>query len=319
MFLPGIAFFQNTYESFYASNTDFPSDAFGYNLLELGKGIENADAGMGSDKGQNRLIAFFGRLNYNYDDRYLLSASFRREGSTKFGKDNKWGNFPAVSAAWRISQESWFVSGIINELKLRAGYGITGSEPYSPYMSQLTFEYMGVEDQFYYNGEFIKGVKPAREANPNLKWEEKAEFDLGLDIALFKNKISATLDYYQRKTTDMIWNYDLPSPPNFATWTLANVGELENKGFEVSVTAIPVRTANFDWSVSINYANNKNKILSLSNDLYQLSNDYFDVGYPGNPIQTTTHRVQEGQPIGNFWGFTAIDLDSAKESGYMRM
>lgn len=308
--LGGYSFFQRTTEGFSASNSYFPTDAFGYNDLGLGKGTDNADASMSSDKRQNRLIAFFGRLNYNYSDRYLLSASIRHEGSTKFGKDNKWGNFPSISGAWRVSKESFFSSDLINDLKVRVGYGITGSEPSDPYMSQLTFGYTDANNQFYYNNQFIKGVIPVRQDNPNLKWEKKAEIDFGIDIAILKNKVSATIDYYQRKTSDMIWNYNVPSPPNLAREMYANVGELENKGLEIGLNVLPVSTKDFDWSFSVNYSTNKNELLSLSNDTYKMANDYLDRGYPGNPIQTFTHRIQVGKPIGDFYSFKAIGLDN---------
>jgi TonB-linked SusC/RagA family outer membrane protein len=306
--LGGYSYQDQTNESFWMQNWDFPTDLYSYNNMATGDALSRGEALMGSNKNSSKLIGFFGRLNYNYDDKYLLMASIRREGSTKFGANYQWGNFPAISAGWRISKESFMQSlDFIENLKIRAGYGITGTEPSSPYMSQISLNY---GDRFLDNGKWIQGITPVRNANPNLRWEKKKELNLGLDFSFLKGRISGNVDVYQRKTVDMLYDYSVPVPPNLYSTTTANVGVMENKGVETYIQFIPLKTQNFNWTSSFTYSTNTNKLVSLSNDQFKMTNNFFDTGYTGEPIQTTTHRVEVGGPIGNFWGFKSIGISS---------
>ena len=305
----GYSYFMTENESFSASNNHFPTDAFGYNNLGLGQGLLEKLAGMSSSKGDSKLIAFFSRVNYSFMDKYLLSASIRREGSTKFGANNKWGNFPAISAGWKISNEPFFNVSFIDNLKLRAGYGVTGSEPYSSHLSLLLYSYGANNNQFYYNGKFIQTIGPSKAPNPDIRWEKKVETNVGIDASMFNNRLSVALDYYQRKTKDLLWDYSVPSPPNLSSSIKANVGEIKNSGIELVVSGVPVKTADFEWNINFNYSKNKNEVVSLSNDNYELANDYLNMGYPGNPIQTYTHRIEIGKPVGNFYGWKVSGLD----------
>jgi len=306
--LGGYSYQDQTNESFWMQNWDFPTDLYSYNNMATGDALSRGEAVMASSKSSSKLIGFFGRLNYNFDDKYLLMASIRREGSTKFGANYQWGNFPAVSVGWRISKEPFMQSlDFVENLKIRAGYGITGTEPSSPYMSQISLNY---GDRFLNNGKWIQGITPVRNANPDLRWEKKKELNLGLDFSFLKGRISGNMDVYQRKTVDMLYDYSVPVPPNLYSTTTANVGVMENKGIEAYIQFIPLKSKDFNWTSSFTYSTNKNKLVSLSNDQFKMTNDFFDTGYTGEPIQTTTHRVKVGGPIGNFWGFKTIDISA---------
>lgn len=296
-------------ENFWINNRDFPTDAFSYNNMDQGNGLLDGLAGMDSYKSSSKLIGFFGRVNYSYADRYLLMASVRREGSSKFGENNQWGTFPAVSVGWRISNEPFLQSlAFVDELKLRAGYGVTGTEPNDPYMSLTRLTY---GNRILVDGEWIREIRPSSNPNPDLRWERKAETNIGLDFALFESRVSGTIDVYKRNTKDMLWNYQVPTPPYLYNSIIANVGEIENKGVEVLLQLVPVRTPNFDWISSFNYSTNSNKLVSLTNDKFQTTNDFFDTGYTGDPIQQSTHRVKIGGPIGDFYGYKSIDIDDS--------
>jgi TonB-linked SusC/RagA family outer membrane protein len=305
--LGGYSYNDQVGENFYEDNYDFPTDAFSYNNMGTGAALLRGEASETSYKSSSKLIGFFGRINYNYAEKYLLMASVRQEGSSKFGENNKWGTFPALSAGWRISKESFLESAhFIDDLKIRAGYGVTGTEPTSSYMSLTRLTYSGY---VLVNGEWVPQILPASNPNPDLKWEKKQEMNFGIDFSIYKGRVTGSVDYYIRTTKDMLWEYQVPSPPNLYSTIIANVGEMENKGLEAMISVIPVKTNDFQWTASLSYSGNKNKLVSLSNDLYQSSNDWFDTGYTGDPIQQSTHRVQVGQPIGNFYGVKSIDID----------
>ncbi|MEM0576843.1 SusC/RagA family TonB-linked outer membrane protein [Flavobacterium polysaccharolyticum] len=293
-------------EGFSASNSDFPTDAFSYNNLGSGNALSDGLAGMGSYKNDNTLIGFFGRVNYNFNSKYDLLVSIRREGSSKFGANYQWGNFPAVSAGWSINKES-FLKDVetVNILKLRAGYGETGVIPNDPYMSLTLYNYGGY---FYNDGKWVRGLEPVSNPNPDLRWEKTTEVNIGLDFGFFNNRISGSVDVYSKKTIDMLWTYAVPSPPNIYDSTIANVGKMENKGIEILLNTIPVKTDNFLWSSSMTFSHNKNKLTSLSNDLYQIEGDYINRGNTGDPISFETHRLEVGQSLGNFWGLKSVDI-----------
>ncbi|TRZ42230.1 SusC/RagA family TonB-linked outer membrane protein [Robertkochia solimangrovi] len=294
-------------EGFDVYNFNFPTDIFGYNRLDLGLALPEGKANMGSFKWNSKLIAFFGRINYNYANKYFLSASIRQEGSTKFGENNKWGTFPSFSAGWQIANEEFLESvTAINELKLRAGYGVTGTEPTQPYISQLRYDYTSaVVDP---DGNIVYAVEPAVNANPNLKWETKREVNLGLDFTLFDHRLRGSIDLYNRNTKDLISNFNVPVPPNLAPTIVANVGEVSNKGLEFVASGDIIRNDAFNLNLTLNYATNKNTVEKLSNDTYQ--RDFMDAGWTGAPVQKTTHRIVEGGSIGNFYGWKSTGLDA---------
>lgn len=304
--LVGYNYEDNVKEGFWVSNRRFPTDAFSYNNIGSGQGLQLGEAGIGSTKNSNTLIAFFSRLTYNYDDRYLLMASIRHEGSSRFGADNKWGNFPGISAGWRINNESFMKNAKwLDNLKLRAGFGITGIDAGQNYQSLSGLTY---GDYFLNNGNWIRQLVPTRNANADLKWEKKQEINFGLDFGILEDRISGSIDYYMRHTKDALMNYSVPTPPYFYGTIAANAAEIKNSGLEFLLNIVPVKTDNFSWTANLTYSTNTNKIVSLSNDTFKLTNDYFYDGYTGEPIQIETHKVQEGQPIGNFFGLKSVDI-----------
>ena len=296
-------------ENFSASNWNFPNDGYLWNNLGKGKALKEGNASMDSYKEMSKLIGLFGRATYNFDDRYLLMVSLRVDGSTKFGKNMEWGYFPGVSAGWRINNED-FLKGVkwLNNLKLRAGFGITGIDINSPYQSLASIDYSG---NYMYNGKWIQPITPTRNNNPDLRWEKKYEYNIGLDFAVFDERLSGSLDVYRRDTKDGLYYYSVPTPPYYYGTIMANVAQIRNEGVELLLNATPVRTRDFEWNSSVTFSHNRNELLSISNDQFQSENDYFDEGYTGEPIQKTTHQVKVGQPIGNFFNLRSIGLDES--------
>lgn len=304
--LAGYSWQKDVYQNFYMQNFNFPADDYTYNSMGTGQALKDGRATEESYAQESKLIGYFGRFNYSYKGKYMLAASIRHEGSTKFGADHKWGNFPSVSVAWNIKEED-FLKDIdkLSLMKIRAGYGVTGTAPSDPYMSLNTLNFGTYVN---YNGEWIKTIRPNSNANPDLRWEKKKEINIGLDFGLFEDRLTANIDYYSRKTDGLLWDYTVPSPPYLFSSMVANAGSMKNTGIEVGVTYMPIQTNDFNWTTSANYSTNKNELVSLSNDQF-VSSGYSDQGYTGEPLQTTTHRIQEGQAIGNFWGYKSIDID----------
>ena len=307
--LAGYSYQDNTAENFYATNYDFPTDVFTYNNIGIGNALRLGRAVQYSDKNTFNLIGFFGRVTYNYKEKYLLLASVRHEASSRLlGADKPWGTFPAVSVGWRINKENFLSSvSFLDDLKFRAGYGVTGT---APGVSFLGVSRLGYGGYFLANGRWVQSLAPISNPNPSLRWEEKHEFNAGLDYSFYKGRIYGTVDYYVRRTNGLLYDYQVPSPPNLFPTTTANVGSLENRGLEVQLNVVPVQTKDFSWTSTFNFSTNKNTLLSLNNDLYQLTNDFFTTGYTGEPIQTYTSRVQVGQKLGNFYGYKVVDVTS---------
>ena len=304
--LGGYSWQKTHYQNFYMQNFNFPSNDYTYNNMGTGQALKDGRGTEYSTANESKLIGYFGRLNYSYKGKYMFAASLRHEGSTKFGADHKWGNFPSVSAAWNIKGEQFLEdTDVLSILKLRAGYGVTGTVPSDPYMSLNTLNF---GTYVYYNNQWIKTIRPDSNANPELRWEKKKEINIGVDFGFWEDRITGNIDYYNRKTEDLLWDYDVPSPPYLFSRMVANAGSMRNQGIEAGITVIPVQTKDFQWTTSMNYSTNKNELLSLSNDQF-VSSGYSDQGSTGEPLQTTTHRIQEGQPIGNFWGYKSIDID----------
>lgn len=304
--LAGYSWNKWMYSSLNATNKDFSVDDYTYNNIGAGGALVKGQAGMSSTKNENRLIGMFGRVNYNYDGKYFISASIRHEGSSKFGKDHKWGNFPAISAGWTISRESFMKSlTALSFLKLRVGYGVTGTEPGASYISLAGLNMGGWG---YYQGEWINLLRPGGNPNPDIRWEKKKEFNVGLDFELFNGRISGNIDYYNRRTDDLIGWYSVPKPPYYSGSIQANAGSINNRGVEIGLNFIPVETKDFSWTSGITFSTNTNKLISLSNDKY-MSETFMTLGNTLAPIQQPTHRVDEGGAIGNFWGYKSIDVD----------
>lgn len=304
--LAGYSYEYNVYSGFNASNYDYPTDFYLYNKLGLGSALKKGNAGMDSDKYDSKLIGFFGRISYGFDNKYNVLLSLRQEGSTKFGDNHKWGTFPSASVGWTISNEKFMKNiSLINTLKLRAGYGVTGVEPNKSYLSMNRY---GYGNSYYYNGNgWVTGLQATSNTNKDLKWEKSAEFNIGLDFSILKDRLSGSIDYYNKKTSDMLWWYNVPMPPNLYNETLANVGKMRNSGIEIVLNATPLKAKNFQWNTTITMSHNSNKLLSLSNDLYETKN-YLNTGIAGDPVSLPTHRLEVGKSMGNYWGMKSVGI-----------
>ncbi|WP_192349493.1 SusC/RagA family TonB-linked outer membrane protein [Algoriphagus sp. Y33] len=310
--LGGYGYQENEWFDMSMSNFDFPTDQVGYADIGAGKALADGLASQSSSRGKTNLISFFGRVNYTYKDKYLLLASVRREAASQlYGAEKPWGTFPALSLGWRIHEEGFMDNiSVVNNLKLRAGYGVTGNAPADLFLGVAT---LGFSDYYLVNGAWVRSLVPTRNPNPYLKWEEKKEFNVGVDFELFNNRVYGTVDYYVRRIDGLLYDYQVPSPPNIYPSTRANVGMMENKGLEVSLSIEPVKTKNVNWTTQLLYSTNTNKLVSLSNDLYKLETNYFPTGHTGVPIQTHTHLVEIGGEIGNFHGYNVADIS---DDGY---
>lgn len=304
--LGGYSYEVNLMQYMKASNRGFITDQFEYNNLAAGESLFPSD--VGSAKEESKLISFFGRLNYSYDSKYTVTATLRRDGSSKFGNNNKWGIFPSASAAWTLTEET-FLKGnpVVNDLKLRVGYGVVGNqEGIGPYSSIALY---GRGDEYYDNGRWRNTYRYVQNDNPNLKWEETSTLNAGIDFAILNSRISGALDYYVKKTSDLLYVYNVPVPPNLFPTTLANVGDMTNTGFELAINTENIRTKNFRWNSSVNFATNKNVVNRLSNELYQtesIKTGGIALRGSGN---LTSHIIEEGREVGTFYGWKSKGLD----------
>lgn len=310
--LAGYSWLYNVYDGFNAGNENFSTDVFKWNNLGNGSFIndESNHAWMGSYKNDNKLISFFGRVSYGYDDRYNLLVSLRHEGSSKFGDNHKWATFPSASAGWNITKESFMEStqDWLDNLRLRVGFGVTGVTPTDSYLAQNLYAFAGYGDILSMDGKWIKTLEVSQNPNKDLKWETTKEWNFGLDYSFFKGRLSGTIDYYHRTTDDLLYDYAVPVPPNLYGYTLANVGSMENKGIEVMISAIPIKTKDFEWTSTITLSHNSNKLKSLSNDLYETDN-FQEVGGISDPISVATHCMEVGHTLGDFWGLKFVGYD----------
>lgn len=300
---------------FGVNSTNFVSDETSYYNLALGSNYDGFTPGYSSTSMSTlRMISFYSRLNYAFKDKYLLQATIRRDGSSAFGKNNRWGYFPSFSAGWRVLEEPFMKNQhIFDNLKLRVGYGISGNSlGFDPLISKLRY---GTTGKFYYDGEYINGIGPTQNPNPDLKWEQTAMLNLGLDFSVLDGRLSGTVEYYNKITKDLIWTYTVSTSEYYVGNLIANVGEMENKGFEISVSAIPVRTPKFSWNTSFNISFNDNNITSLSNDEFELDYVYMlsigDHGQSGNKAQI----IEEGRPLGQFylWKYAGKNEDGISQ------
>ena len=278
-------------------NYGFDSDFYKYNNIGAGTALKEGMADMYTERSSSRYIAFFGRVIYNYQEKYLASVSLRRDGSSRFGADHKWGWFPAVSAGWRMSKEPW-MQGIkwLSELKLRAGYGVTGNQDFGNYKSLML---MSSGTNFFYDGKWIKSYAPASNANPDLGWERKSEFNAGIDFSVLDGRIGGTVDYYYRLTTDLLYDYNVPVPPYDYKTLFTNVGSISNTGIELSIYAIPVKTADLMWNTSLVASHNKNKLISFTNDEFKDAD--YNIGWVATPVGAYLQRLIEGESLGSFY------------------
>lgn len=299
--MAGYSYQEFNYEQFGAENRNFPTDVFETNNLDAGDYMKvQGRNGMSSEKTQEKTIAFLGRLNYNFDDLILFTGSMRYEGNSKFGDKNKWGLFPAASAAFRLSRLSAFEdSKVVDDLKIRASYGVTGRSGFSRYISLAKYTGYGMywSDTF---GKFIMGYGPGNNPNTDLKWEKQYSYNLGLDFTLFNSRLSGNLDFFIREGRDLISDYAVPLPPYLHSSITTNVGTTQSRGFELALNWDAVKTEKFSYSTNVVLSYMKTKLKSFSNDKYKLSYIEGD-GFPspGNP--GSAQRLEDGKEIGVFY------------------
>lgn len=285
---------------------NFYNDDLTYHNLGMANNIDINDV-ISNNLSTLRMISFYGRINYSYKSRYLLQATVRRDGSSAFGENNRWATFPSVSAAWRITEEQFMKNQhVFDDLKLRVGYGVSGNSlGFDAFIARPLY---GATGWFTYvnpdgSTSNYRMLGATRNANPDLKWESTSMFNIGIDFGFLHNRLSGTIEYYDKRTSDLI--YDYPVSTNrypYGTMT-ANVGDISNKGIEITINAVPVQTHNFTWSTTLNLSHNKNVVEKLTNASYSVP--YIDMsdpdvgGFSGQNVQ----RIMEGSPIGQFYTY----------------
>lgn len=297
----------NSNDGFGLTVKDFYNDDVKYYNLTYANSIDGIDGVESGAESTLRMISFYGRLNYAYNGKYSLQATLRRDGSSAFGKNNRWATFPSVSVAWRLIEEDLIRNlHVFDDLKFRAGYGVSGNSlGFDAYTAIRTY---GASGWFSYtdaggNTSDKHTLGATNNSNPDLKWERTGMFNAGLDFAFFNGRLNGTAEYYDKRTSDLIYYYPVSTNRYpYGTMT-ANVGDISNKGIELTLNVIPVKTKSFEWSATINAAHNKNVVEKLSNETFSV--DYQNLAYPGIAGNSGVYvqRLMEGYPIGQFYTY----------------
>ncbi|WP_405415133.1 TonB-dependent receptor [Maribacter sp. Asnod1-A12] len=290
--LGGITYQKFSLKNFYGNISGFPSDDIGTNNLELGD--TNTDQ-LGSRTEENTLLSYLARVNYNLYNKFLLTGSIRADGSSRFGENNKFGYFPSFAFGWKLNEEE-FVPDLFSQLKLRASWGLTGNQEIGNYNSQLTFQ---SGPNVVLGNSVLGSVIPSRKANDDLKWETTEQFNVGIDAAMLNGRISATIDYFSKNTKDLLFNLPLPLASGYAS-ILSNVGEVQNKGFEVLINTTNVITDDFKWDTSLNFAAIKNKVVDLGRIESIVTGNIMAVG--------NTAIIREGEPLASYYGYNVTGI-----------
>ena len=307
--LGGYSWQENVYDGFFAKGLDAQSDHIGSSNLGIFNDVKYGD--IGSWKGKSNLIGFFARAQYNFSQKYYASASIRRDGSSKFGSNNKWGWFPTAAIGWNMQNEA-FLKNVhwLDQLKLRLSYGVSGNQEIGEYRSLVVYQVSGTAINPE-TGQQVISFEPAWNANPDLKWEETSEINFGIDFAFLNSRISGTFEIYHKKTNDLLGEYAVPVPPNLAQRTYANSGELQNDGVELYVQGYVISNSKWNYKMGLNLAHNR----TLINDLGSYSDvgsNFRQEGYiSGRGLVGTELYVigmQEGERIGAFYLPTFVAL-----------
>lgn len=289
-----------------AGNADFPTDFFTWNNIGTGSYLTDGKATLSSFKNSSKLISVFARFNYSYRDLLMLSASFRREGSSKFGANHKWGNFPALSGGIRLSELPAFQTEWLDDLKFRVGYGVSGRHNFSPYQSLETYAGAG---KVMVDGKWIQVFGPSNNPNPDLRWEKSLHTNIGAEAILFNSRLMLSLNLFKRTTKDLLFVYNAIKPPMIHDNITTNVGTIDSKGLEWEMNWLPVRTKNFQYSASLTGSLLSSTLKSLSNNQFKLGYTYlYDLPTPGLPGPAI--RLEEGKPIGSFFGWRYAGTDA---------
>lgn len=285
-------------DGFQSTNNGFVSNVTGAENLALGTNTLRVDYG-GYSQIPLRLISFYSRVNYSLHDKYLFQVSLRKDGSSAFNGDNRWGNFPAASFGWLVNEEKFFANqNLFQQLKLRAGYGVTGNSlGFDPLLTVFRF---GSSGTYYNNGNYEQALGSVANVNSDLRWEKTSMLNLGLDFSLLQRRISGSIEWYNKYTSDLIFYYPVSTTLFVHPTMTANVGEISNQGLEFTVQASVVRKGNFGWDLSGNIAHNRNRVEKLSNFEYQLDSIPTAAGSGAGVSGVFTQLIKEGYPIGQF-------------------
>ncbi len=296
------------YEHNKFANNGFSVTAEGFLVPELitnnlGTATSVSTSGISSFKNEVRLISFLGRVVYNYDDRYLFTANFRRDGSSKFGPNNRWGNFPSFAIAWRASNEAFLRDASWLNLKVRASYGYTGNqENLEPYQYQTLYSPSG---PYLYNGQFLQSYAVTQESNPDLRWEVRKSFNIGLDFSLWEDRTYGTIDVFSDKTNDLLFLYGIPQPPFLTNQVIANAASAVNKGVEITLGGTIIKKQKFNWNLVGNIGAINNHITELLGTFkgypLTLSNRSYGYASGGALGQSPVTKLEVGYPAGVFW------------------
>jgi iron complex outermembrane receptor protein len=315
--LLGYSWQQNDYNSFWIGGRDPQSNYAGPDNLAVLNDVQWGD--YGSLRGQSTLIGMFGRVQYNYKSKYFISASLRRDGSSKFGANNKWGWFPTAAIGWSLDQEKW-LSDVkwLSQLKLRASYGISGNQEIGEYHSMLTWQPSGKAINAETGKEVI--VFSAQwNANPDLKWEQTSEWNGGIDFGFFNSRLSGSLEVYYKVTKDLLGSYVVPKPPNIASITFANSGSMSNTGIELFLQAYAISTKKFTWKTSLTASHNKTLVLDLG-EYFKAEDQIRKEGYiSGRGMvgdQNYVTGIMVGEEIGSFYLPTSVSLNDKGQFVY---
>ena len=300
-----------TVEGYYNDDLTWYNMSYAQTIL----GVQNSVSSGYVENVKN--ISFYGRVNYSFDGRYMLQATIRRDGSSVFGKNNRWGTFPSISGAWNITEEAFMKNqNLFSNLKLRAGYGVSGNAMgFDVYSSYVTY---GATGTFVYDGKTYRTYGATKNANPDLKWETTSMLNVGLDFGFLKNRINGTIEVYHKKTKDLIWGYPVPTTQYVYGWMDANVGEMTNKGVEFTINIDAIRTKDFNWMTTLNLSHNKNIVDKMQNDQFHTTNlTQGDPDVAGVSANGWTQRIMEGESIGTFYTYMYAGTVNGRSEYYV--
>ncbi len=296
-----------SYDNFVTKNKKMPTDAFGTDKLELGTEPEIPT----SFASENKLVSFFGRVNYSFKDRYLVTINYRADGSSKFAPGNQWGYFPSAALAWRLIEEDFIRNlGMFSNLKLRAGYGVTGNNRINDFAAFSLINYNEFSG-YSFGGVYNLGTYYSSLASADLKWETTAQYNLGVDIGFANNRINVTADFYRKNTSDLLLNADMSLSTGYSQ-VLQNIGEVQNQGIELAINTVNIKSQSFKWNTSFNISFNKNKTISLNSGqeaLYTNPNWYFK-------FTEYQYITEVGKPVGMIYGLKRDGVYQLEDFNY---
>src|SRR5688572_2768318 len=291
----GYTYEQSDYDSTRVLATGLSTDLLGEN------GIPGAESQQTFyDSQESRLVSFFGRANWNLRDKYLFTGSVRRDGSSRFGADNQWGVFPAAAFAWRVIEESFMKDvGWLNDLKLRISWGLNGNQEFANYLAYSTYTSSTALAQVQFGNEFVTTLRPSA-VDPNIKWEETASTNFGIDLGFLSGRLTGSVDYYLKKTNDLIFNVPVAAGTNLSNFVTTNIGDMENRGIELALNGRVIEGANgaFTWDASINAAHNKNKLTRINAG--STGGEQVLVGAIDGGVGSNIAVLKPGSPINSF-------------------